>query len=373
MKKIAFHDDRLHLHISSGLDAGPGRNFARLAQWLAQLRVEALAEGISPATFDRALAGIEEPEPEVIASDRNQPGIKTEPGELSGKAGFEESGGGRVCCSAISTAGYWEKISARYHVQPRFLLGSLGDRERLRPGPGQPADHPGLGDPRLWPASCQSTPGANCCKVCIFSKKGWHPWSRSGAPRAGALGGLQFMPSVYRRYAVDYNGDGRVNIFGKIRAISWPPGRPIWPLQAGTTTGPGAARSSLTGKMDPKLLGHDRRHLPLSRWQELGVGADGSARVGDEASLLCPDPEAGRYFLVYDNFRVILKWNRSDLFALAVGTLSGPGWREAVNGQNIQISPHLTLASVWFCWCWWPVNLADASSGTPPGKSPWPR
>ena len=40
------------------------------------------------------------------------------------------------------------------------------------------------------------------------------------------------------------------------------------------------------------------------------------------ASLLDPDPEAGRYFLVYDNFRVILKWNRSDLFALAVGTLA---------------------------------------------------
>ena len=131
------------------------------------------------------------------------------------------------------------------------------------------------------------------------------------------------MPSVYRRYAVDYNGDGRVDIWQNpgdllatgaayLAASGWHDDR-TWGREV-----------SLTGKMDPKLLGHDR-HLPLSRWQELGVrrlnGRD-LPRVKIEASLLCPDPEAGRYFLVYDNFRVILKWNRSDLFALAVGTLS---------------------------------------------------
>ncbi|MCH8184412.1 MAG: lytic murein transglycosylase, partial [Proteobacteria bacterium] len=63
----------------------------------------------------------------------------------------------------------------------------------------------------------------------------------------------------------------------------------------------------------------------MGEWQALGVrrigGADLPARQL-EASIVVPDEESGRAFLVYENFRNILKWNRSNYFALTVGLLA---------------------------------------------------
>ena len=68
-----------------------------------------------------------------------------------------------------------------------------------------------------------------------------------------------------------------------------------------------------------------RQSKTLAQWQELGVRRyDGSALpVRDlNASLLMPDGPDGRIYLVYDNYKTIMRWNRSTFFATSVGYLS---------------------------------------------------
>ncbi len=81
---------------------------------------------------------------------------------------------------------------------------------------------------------------------------------------------------------------------------------------------------TLPEKFDFSLLGLETR-LPFSRWQSLGVrSSNGSVlpRRDLDASLIMPDGPGGPAYLVYDNFRVLLAWNKSNAFAVAVGTLS---------------------------------------------------
>jgi membrane-bound lytic murein transglycosylase B len=147
---------------------------------------------------------------------------------------------------------------------------------------------------------------------------------------AGAMGQCQFMPSTFLRYAVDYNGNGRrdiwtdrADVLGSIANFlahlgwrngqSW--GRPVL-LPAG---------------FDESSTGLEVRR-PTGEWSRMGVrSADARPLAAQEieASLVLPDGADGPALLVYDNFRTIMRWNKSTYFAGAVGyladsMLSGP-------------------------------------------------
>jgi membrane-bound lytic murein transglycosylase B len=138
---------------------------------------------------------------------------------------------------------------------------------------------------------------------------------------AGAMGQSQFMPSTFLGYAVDGNGDGRRDIWGTqadvfasmanyLSRMGWDR-RYIWGREVRATNGAGSA-------------GLDEKR-PLSGWQSAGVrrtdGGDLPA-VAIEASLLRMDDGSGPSYLVYDNFRVLMRWNRSTYFATSVGLLA---------------------------------------------------
>lgn len=138
---------------------------------------------------------------------------------------------------------------------------------------------------------------------------------------AGAMGQSQFMPSTFLAYAVDGNGDGRRDIWGSqadvfasmanyLSRMGWDR-RYIWGREVRVANGVGAS-------------GLDEKR-PLSRWQAAGVrqrdGGDLPA-VAIDASLLRMDDGAGPSYLVYDNFRVLMRWNRSTYFATSVGLLA---------------------------------------------------
>ena len=146
---------------------------------------------------------------------------------------------------------------------------------------------------------------------------------------AGAMGQSQFMPTSFRRFAEDYNGDGRRDIWstqadvfasaanylkrsGWRNDITW--GREVRLPQTGIAS-PGQAMK----------LHDDKTWKPLPEWAQLGllnVGGDALPTRAIRARLVLPDGADGRAYLVYDNFEAILKWNRSNYFAIAVGTLS---------------------------------------------------
>jgi len=139
---------------------------------------------------------------------------------------------------------------------------------------------------------------------------------------AGAMGHVQFMPTVFLEHAVDADGDGRRDLWHSLpdammsagrflQSMGWD-GRYRWGREV-----------LLPENFDYALA--DGRRLPLARWRQLGVrDAFGQtlARASLDARLILPAGHRGPAFLVYDNFDVIMGWNRSEFYALAVGYLA---------------------------------------------------
>ncbi len=140
---------------------------------------------------------------------------------------------------------------------------------------------------------------------------------------AGAMGHVQFMPSAYLRYAVDFDGDGRRDLFAStedalasagnfLQALGW---------QAGLRWG---REVQLPEDFD-FALARGAAKKPLGDWRRLGVtDAFGHplSTVPVDAALRLPAGHRGPAFLTYANFDVIMGWNRSVYYALAVGHLA---------------------------------------------------
>jgi len=145
---------------------------------------------------------------------------------------------------------------------------------------------------------------------------------------AGAYGNFQFMPSTIKRYAIDYDGDNKIELKSSIddavasaanyiNTIGWKKGQPCF------------YRVKLTNKIKKKYLNSSARKisnkLKVSEWKKKGVvNFDGTALTSNlTAALILPDgkPETPTY-LVFENYEKILKWNRSLRFGISVCTLA---------------------------------------------------
>lgn len=138
---------------------------------------------------------------------------------------------------------------------------------------------------------------------------------------AGAFGQTQFMPSVYRRLAVDFDGDGRRDLIGSVadalgstanylRRAKWQPGEP-WMIEA---------------KLPPGYAGPSgrRNRIALAAWSRYGVTRADGKPLGDgpAAGLLLPAGPTGPAFLVFANFDAIYAYNHADSYALAIAHLA---------------------------------------------------
>jgi len=140
---------------------------------------------------------------------------------------------------------------------------------------------------------------------------------------AGAMGQTQFMPSVYLEHAVDGDGDGRANLWTSpadaltsaaafVESLGWEGGY-RWGREVRLPAG-----------FDYALAGLDQPRA-LALWRAAGIrGTDGNPvpELPIDAALVVPAGSDGPAFLVYDNFRVIMRWNRSEFFALSIGHLA---------------------------------------------------
>ncbi len=140
---------------------------------------------------------------------------------------------------------------------------------------------------------------------------------------AGAMGHTQFMPSNYAHYGVDGDGDGRIDLWGSIPdALS---SAANFLQQLGWDAGVRWGREvSLPTDFDYALAGLDQPR-PLEEWRRLGLrhAQGGPLPVAPiDAALLVPAGHTGPAFLAYQNFRVIMRWNRSEFYALSVGLLA---------------------------------------------------
>ncbi|MEJ2199662.1 MAG: lytic murein transglycosylase [Desulfuromonadaceae bacterium] len=291
------------------------------AAWLDELRREALAAGISEPTLDAALAEIREPLPRVLDLDHKQPEFTQTLSEyVASRVSGQRIARGRTMLKRYPT--WLGRVERRYRVQKRFLLALWGIETNY-------GEHSGS-----FPVMQSLVTLAHDGRRSGYFRKelfdalfildaGYIPLSQLKGSWAGAMGQCQFMPSSFRHYAVDAEGDGRIDIWHSVpdvlastanylKQLGWDPdrtwGRPV----------------TVPADFDAALAGLQIR-FPLARWQALGVRRIGGKNLPQqklEASLLLPEGPSGPAYLVYDNFRVLLAWNRSEAFAVAVGTLA---------------------------------------------------
>jgi membrane-bound lytic murein transglycosylase B len=150
---------------------------------------------------------------------------------------------------------------------------------------------------------------------------------------AGAMGQPQFMPSSYLRYAQDFDGDGRKDIwrsqgdvFASIAAYLKEHGwseRQTWGRDVRLPSDMTAINAAVPLRTEGcRAFRGMTIAVPLSRWQELGVRRqDGQAlpRAAMDASLVRGET---RHFLVYGNYEALLGYNCAHAYALSVGLLS---------------------------------------------------
>ena len=287
---------------------------------LATIRKEALDRGISQKTLDEALTGLK-PIPEVIERDQNQPESKLGLNEYLRRIISDK----RVAKGRMKLAEHGDllaRISERYGVQPTVLLALWGIETDYGRGTG---NFPIIGSlaTLVYDGRRSSFFKKELVDALRILDESHIPLKQMKGSWAGAMGQLQFMPSTFQRFAVDFDGDGRKDIWTSL----------------GDSFASAANYLSKSGWQSDQSWGHEVRlpdsfdiksigleHLrPISEWQALGVHSlDGQNVAASDllSSIIEPDGPAGRTFLVYGNYRVILKWNHSHNFAIAVGILS---------------------------------------------------
>lgn len=140
---------------------------------------------------------------------------------------------------------------------------------------------------------------------------------------AGAIGHTQFMPSAYNQYATDGDGDGHVNLWRSEKDALASGANFLANL--GWLEGERWGREVLLPKEFPYTRTGIDNSQPISYWRKLGVTLVNGVplpQMDKEASVLVPAGHSGPAFLVYPNFNVIMRWNRSTYYALSVGLLA---------------------------------------------------
>jgi membrane-bound lytic murein transglycosylase B len=287
--------------------------------FLAGLERDAHARGIRPGTIAVAFRYIQYL-PHVVELDRQQPEQRLTFAEYFAKVVTQQ----RLDAARqhlVDNAALLARIGRYYDVQPRFIVALWGvesDFGRIMGDFPVPAALATLAyDTRRGPMFRDEL-----LKALRILDDGDIGAAGMVGSWAGAMGQCQFMPSTFLRYAVDFDGGGRRDIWtdrsdalGSIANylghLGWR-GHQDWGRAVEVPPG-----------LDPRYANLDYR-LTTAQWARLGLRPASGAFSYREpaASLVLPDGVGGAAFLVYDNFRAIKRWNNSTYFAAAVGSIA---------------------------------------------------
>ncbi len=287
--------------------------------------VEGLGERAAAAGVDRDLIARVLPSlsplERVIALDRSQPEfVQTFPAYLEARVTASRVDKGRALLERHGA--FLESLLARYGVPPRYLVAFWGLETNYGGYLGKVPTLDSLATLACDERRSEFFAGEFVNALQLVEREQL-PVEQLVGSWAGAVGHTQFMPSSYLRYAVDGDGDGRIDLWQSeqdalasganfLRSLGWKPGM-RWGRQVGLPAGFAYEQAGL-GKAQS-----------LRAWAAAGVTrADGAPlpALDLEAALLLPAGHRGPAFLVYDNFRVVMRWNASQSYALAVGLLA---------------------------------------------------
>jgi membrane-bound lytic murein transglycosylase B len=137
---------------------------------------------------------------------------------------------------------------------------------------------------------------------------------------AGAFGPTQFMPTAFKRYAVDADGDGRRDVVDNPADLIASTANNL--KKDGWLTGRSWGYEVVLPQGFNFMLADKAKAMTIAQWQQLGIGRAGDKAFPDlseKAYLLAPAGAEGPGFLMLQNFRVIMKYNPAEAYALAIG------------------------------------------------------
>ncbi|HYG45281.1 MAG TPA: lytic murein transglycosylase [Bordetella sp.] len=301
-------------------DATAPADTAAFAGCLAQLRGQAVKQGVSAATFDTYTQGLA-PDMSVIASLDAQPEFKTPIWDyLAALVDDERIADGQQALRQ------WQPELARaqsqFGVDPATVVAVWGVESNFGKKLG--------GRPLLTSLSTLSCFGRRqtyfrgefFATLKIIQQEHVRPERLNGS-WAGAFGQTQFMPSTYLRLAVDFDGDGRRDLVDSVpdalastanflQRAGWKPDL-SWGFEVSVPAG-----------LDTSGAGR-RNKRPMSAWAAQGIKrADGQPLpAGDtQVALLLPAGPQGPAFLVTRNFDAVYSYNAAESYALAIAHLS---------------------------------------------------
>ncbi|MFA6112144.1 MAG: lytic murein transglycosylase [Candidatus Latescibacterota bacterium] len=286
--------------------------------WLTALRQEAAAQGMRPAFLDSTLTGLAVRE-EVLRLERQQPEVAwTLERYLRGVVTTGRVALGRRVRDQHRQL--LDRVSRQYRVQPRFIVALWGIETDYGRNPGQTPVVPALATLAFAGRRADFFRQELLAALRLLHDGQATPGELVGS-WAGAMGQPQFMPSTFAQHGVDFDQDGR---------------RDIWRSTPDVLASTANLLSSL-GWRDDLTWGREVR-LPaeapaawdstareLREWSRLGVRCLDGSPLPDrevEAALVRPVRANGRAFLAYANFQAIKRWNNSTYFAVAVGQLA---------------------------------------------------
>ena len=334
------------------------------AEWREQLRAEAFSLGISEKTL-LAIDGLEAPLERVLELDNAQPEfIQTFTRYLSLRITPLQINRGQALLRQYAVL--LEEVRQRYGVQPHYLISFWAIESNYGRATGGFSVLQALATLAYDPRRADFFRKELLTALKIIDDGHIAVDNMSGS-WAGAMGQLQFLPSVFARYGIDGDNDGKIDIWNSLPDIFHSAANFL--SQSGWRGDERWGREVLLpSNFDFSLTG-TRTRKPLQEWNDLGIIQMNGSPIpvaNMQASVILPAGAGGPAFLTYANFRATMVYNPSTFYALTVGHLADrytggaaiqrmPENEQAMSAPDVQALQEL-------------LNTAGFDSGEPDGR-----
>lgn len=285
-----------------------------------RLQVTAKEQGLSKDIIDNTLAHVKYV-PRVVELDNQQPEFsQTFEGYYNRRVTEARVIQGRRLLT--ENRDFLEQLTKKYGIPPQYLLAFWGLETNFGGYKGKMPVLDSLATLACLPRRSEYFTGELMQALKLKQKYGFSRDQMVGS-WAGAMGHTQFMPSAYAKYALDADGSGKADLWNsQVDALT---SAAYFLQQLGWNRNERWGREVIlprgfsyqnTGKAQMKSL---------NDWAKLGVQNTNRTALSTpdmQASLYIPSGHTGPAFLAYENFDVIMRWNRSTFYAIAVGRLA---------------------------------------------------
>ncbi|TRY31878.1 lytic murein transglycosylase [Aliiglaciecola sp. M165] len=329
---------------ASAQDASHSLSFE---QCITNIQQTALESGIDAKYVDAALGDVRKID-KVLEYDRNQPEfVQTFPAYLNKRVTDWRIAKGKEMLKKHNAL--LAQLTQKYGIPAHYLVSFWGLETNFGSYKGKMPIIDSLATLACDPRRSRFFTQELLIAIRLMERESLTKTKMQGS-WAGAMGHTQFMPSAYINYAVDGDGDGKVDLWDSeedaltsaanfLNQLGW---------QSGFRWG---REVTIPNEFDYAYAGKDRTKT-LAQWSALGIKKVDDSSLSDtdlSASLILPTGASGPAFLVYANFDVIMRWNNSESYALAVGYLADrivgkPQWYKALPDlPNYPISDMVSL------------------------------